>query len=500
MLTEKSRKIFSGHGAAIYLLRADKKHLTLQNTPRLRKLITQVEKLLPIHLPRVRVLLSAGSQHRKVSQSAAPQIFNPRAEVHVLLRDYANELNLPSKRLRVAAQKLIPKICDLLGLEAIAVVPLVSEDETLGMLDYARKDPFTEEDLQRLATIARHMTTAIRRRQAEEALAVEEERLSTTLRSITDGVIATDTSSNVILINHAAEELTGWSQEAAMDRPLINVFKATRAGQPLELPLNEVLQGKVQSIQEPDCVLISRNGKEHPFAGNLAPLGDKEDHIVGMVLVFKDTSERQLLENEMIRSQKLESLGILASGLAHDFNNYLLSIMLSIATAKLKSENNAEIQDLLTSAQQSITKATAITQQLLTFSRGGEPVKLGMHLQPLIEEAVSFSLHGRQVAAKFDFPPDLWLVDIDSGQINQVTNNLVLNAVQAMPEGGILTVSARNVTIDQDDSHESLAPGHYVRVDVQDDGPGIPPNIIDSIFDPYFTTRPGGSGLGLFSC
>ncbi|MBA7705169.1 MAG: response regulator, partial [Calditrichaeota bacterium] len=174
--------------------------------------------------------------------------------------------------------------------------------------------------------------------------------------------------------------------------------------------------------------------------------------------------------------------------------------MLNVGTARLKAGKNEEIRDLLQAAEQSIQQAKGITQQLLTFTRGGEPVKTSMALQPMIKESVKFTLHGSKAKSRFDLPDDLWPVEIDPGQINQVINNLALNAVQAMSRGGHLTVTARNVTIEEGDQRTTaLQPGNYVEVAIKDEGVGIPPENIDSIFDPYYTTREKGTGLGLFS-
>ncbi len=500
LLSRHSKKIFSGHGAAVYLLSEDKKYLTLQLTPGIQKLVGRVEKLLHRSLPEIRVLLNSGGRHFEVLESGAPQIISTPAEIDALLGDYINVYNLPGKKLRELARSLIPKVKDMFSLRSFLLVPLISGDETLGLLDYARKEPFTQEDLQRFVTIAQQMTTAIKRKQAEEALALEEERLRTTLRSISDGVIATDVAGNIILMNHAAAELTGWPLDLAQGKPISDVFKSTGDGKPFELALASVLRGNVKPIQNPNRQLVTRDGKERPVAGSMAPLGNRGEKVKGMVLVFQDISQRQQLEHEMLRSHKLESLGVLASGLAHDFNNFLMSIMLNVVTAKLKSDQNADVKTLLESAEQSITKAKAITQQLLTFSRGGDPVKSGMRLQPLVEECVKFALHGRPVASSFDLPDDLWPVDVDSGQINQVINNLVLNAVEAMPDGGRLEVSARTLKVKEGEARIALEPGDYVELKVTDEGEGIPDTIIDFIFDPYFTTRDKGSGLGLFSC
>ena len=223
------------------------------------------------------------------------------------------------------------------------------------------------------------------------------------------------------------------------------------------------------------------------------------DGTISKLEIFRDITDRKRLEAEMLRSAKLESLGVMAGGLAHDFNNFLASIMLNVGTARLKAGKGEEISALLQAAEQSIQKAKGITQQLLAFTRDGEPVKSSRSLPPLIKESVKFTLHGSKTIPRFDLPDDLWPAEIDPGQINQVINSLAVNAMQAMPRGGYLAVTGRNVTIGKGDPRTALQPGNYVEVVFKDDGPAIPPESLDSIFDPYLSIREGGTGLGLFS-
>lgn len=340
------------------------------------------------------------------------------------------------------------------------------------------------------------------RKLAEEALVAERERLAITLRSITDGVITTDADGKVVLINRAGEELIGRSQEESAGRPLEEIFRLVHetTGEPLEIPLSKVLLGENGAASENQAILISRDGDCIPVEEGASPLRDKDSRIIGMVLVFRDRSDRIRLESEIQRGQKLESLGELAGGLAHDFNNFLMGINLKVSTAELKARHDPDLRELLKSAQDSIQRARGITQQLLTFARGGEPVKTVLDFRPFLKEAVKFAIHGSRVVAHFRLNEGLWPIEIDQGQMNQVLNNLVINAVQAMPKGGELKVNARNIIVDGNNPHYQLAHGPYVEVAVQDNGVGIPENIIDNIFDPYFTTRSQGSGLGLFSC
>jgi two-component system cell cycle sensor histidine kinase/response regulator CckA len=213
--------------------------------------------------------------------------------------------------------------------------------------------------------------------------------------------------------------------------------------------------------------------------------------------IFTDITERESLQEELIKKQKLESIGILAGGIAHDFNNILTAILGNITFAGMFIEQGHKSSRPLAEAEKAAKRAAELAQQLLTFARGGQPVKRAVSLRQVIEDSVSLVLRGTNVTTAVEVPDHLPAIESDAGQMGQVFNNLIINAVQAMPGGGTITISAEDVTID--DNLLSLAPGRYVRVTCTDPGCGISPENIKNIFDPYFTTKAGGSGLGLAS-
>ncbi|MEJ5347309.1 MAG: PAS domain S-box protein [Desulfosoma sp.] len=210
----------------------------------------------------------------------------------------------------------------------------------------------------------------------------------------------------------------------------------------------------------------------------------------------QDISDRKLAEQERLRAQKLESLGLLAGGIAHDFNNILTGILGHISLIKHALKNGAVVGDRLDHVEKACLRAQELTRQLLTFAKGGAPIKKTGSLQDLIRDCTEFSLRGTTSKSCFDLPEDLWLVDYDPAQISQVMQNLVINAHQAMPQGGTVAVKARNVFVEEG-GDATLASGRYVAVCVEDQGIGIPEEHLDKIFDPYFTTKKEGSGLGL---
>ena len=336
------------------------------------------------------------------------------------------------------------------------------------------------------------------RKIAVDALATEKERLAVTLRSIGDGVITTDTDGNIVLINSIAEEMTGWRQEEAVGKPFTEVFKIVNEKSRLscENPVDKVLgSGTIVGIAN-HTVLISRFGKERIIADSGAPIRDQQERIVGAVLVFRDITDKLKMEEELLKSQKLESIGVLAGGIAHDFNNLLTAILGNISLAKILTSKEDKIHQKLAEAEKASLRARDLTLQLLTFSRGGAPVKKSTAIAGIIRDSAAFTLSGSKANCQFTIPEDLWPAEVDEGQISQVINNLIINADQAMPDGGVITVACENIHLVNSEL-PPLPDGRYVIIAITDQGTGINEDDVPRIFDPYFTTKKSGKGLGL---
>ncbi|NUN12632.1 MAG: PAS domain S-box protein [Myxococcales bacterium] len=339
------------------------------------------------------------------------------------------------------------------------------------------------------------------RRMVEQALAAEKERLSVTLHSIGEGVITTDEQGRVALLNSVAERLTGWSSQEALGLPAEQVFRVIdeNSRESLISPVRKVLaSGETQLLQN-HTILISRTGQEYIIHDCAAPIRDSAGATCGAVLVFRDTTYRTQLEAEYIRSQKLESLGLLSKRIAHDFNNLLTIISGNLELAHLELPAESPVADRLVDAEAAVQRAHNLAVQLSTLAQGGTPVRKPIGLQPVIEQAARLALTGSAALCEFYFPEDLWIVDADEGQISQVVSNLVLNAEQSMGGRGTITITARNCPPGTPEG-TPLPPGRYVEVAVKDNGPGIPANILPKIFEPFFSTKRPGRGLGLTSC
>ncbi|MBE9487352.1 MAG: PAS domain S-box protein, partial [Chloroflexi bacterium] len=336
------------------------------------------------------------------------------------------------------------------------------------------------------------------RKQAERALRDSEENLRTILHSIGDAVIATDAQQRVIRLNPIAEQLTGWDASEATGKNLKEVFNITNAETGLQaedIVGKALTSGNIVRLSN-QTILRSKEGKQYPIADSAAPIKDAGGNTNGAVLVFRDMTEELRTREELQRIQTLESIGILAGGIAHDFNNILMGLFGNIALAKRKLSPDHPSYKNLQNAENSADRARNLTGKLLTFAKGGEPIRDHVSLADLIKEVVGFDLTGSNVKLIFEYPEDLWAADVDKGQIQQVFSNLTTNANQAMLEGGELQISLQN--LDNIDSIiQSLAPGKYIKAVVKDNGPGIDENDLGRIFDPYFSTKQAGSGLGL---
>lgn len=334
---------------------------------------------------------------------------------------------------------------------------------------------------------------------ANASLAAERERLAVTLRSIGDGVITTDTSGRVAIINKVAEELTGWPQQEALGRPLTEVFRliGEKTRQPGRNPVELVMSAERIVGLAQHTALIARDGTERSITDSGAPIRDKESRIVGVVIVFRDATRELRMEKELQKIEKLESVGVLAGGIAHDFNNILTAILGNISLAKMQLTPGDKLHELMLASEKACKRATSLTRQLLTFAKGGEPVREAASIPEVIRESAEFVLHGENLACHYAIPHDLWLANIDRGQMSQVIQNLIINAKHAMLQGGTIQIKCENLLAPGNESVPLSDTQRYIKISIHDTGSGIPADKIGKIFDPYFSTKEKGSGLGL---
>ena len=338
-------------------------------------------------------------------------------------------------------------------------------------------------------------------RRAEQALAAETDRLTVTLRSIGDGVITTDLNGTILLINNMAQRLTGWTDDQAVGQPLAAVFhNFDRETRRPCTPTVAALTSDPDHAGAARCTLLAaRDHSERPIEEISAPLSDAAGNTIGMVVAFRDISDTLKAQEERARADKLASLGLLAGGIAHDFNNILMAITGNVAMARVSMPTAGAAALALSEAEKACVRARQLTWQLLTFSKGGVPVKKTVSLPRLLEDCAGLALRGTPVRCTFQIDPDLQAVHADPVQLSQVFSNIFINAQQAMPSGGLIEVTATNAVESTKRFEHALpvSPGSYVRISITDTGIGIPAENVGSIFDPYFSTKQKGSGLGL---
>ncbi len=340
-------------------------------------------------------------------------------------------------------------------------------------------------------------TDITKQKHIEINLIKQRKRLSTTINAIGDGVISTDSDAIITIINPTAQRLTGFKEHEAIGKPITDIFNIyTELNNTLvENPVLTAIRTKFEVTISNPVILKDRYNQDYFIKTNCNPILS-EGELLGIVLIFKNITNTLILEREIIKSQKLESIGILAGGIAHDFNNILTSILGNITLARLMIESNSEVTELLEEGEEGIQKAKGITNQLLTFTKGNAPIRKSVDLAKIIEQSMKFTLRGSNVTYALNTPKKISRVDVDTNQMSQVIQNLTLNSMQAMPNGGNIDVTIEKTKV-KSNSVIPLKRGIYYKITFSDEGVGIPESMLSKVFDPYFTTKKKGNGLGL---
>lgn len=325
----------------------------------------------------------------------------------------------------------------------------------------------------------------------QEALRKSEEEYRTLFESTPDPIIILNPIGDILQINKSGVEMLGYNEaNEIIGRSILEFcFDKEQVNR-----LTKEIRNKGH-LKSSELDLIKKDGSVVNTIISVNVRYDENGKIIRYEGFYKDITERRKTEEKLINAQKLESIGVFAGGIAHDLNNILTPILGNISLAR--TENNREtIVERLLDAEKAALMARDLTQQLLTFSKSGMPIKHPTSISSILKDSISFALRGSNILPEISIPNDLWAVDVDEGQISQVITNIVLNADQAMPNGGIIEVKAENIYINAE-SKLPLKEGRYVRIAIKDYGVGIPEKCISKIFDPYWTTKKTGSGLGL---
>jgi PAS domain S-box-containing protein len=354
----------------------------------------------------------------------------------------------------------------------------------------------------RLTSILSLVLDITGRKRIEEALRQNEERLRAVFDSAQDFIFIKDLNRRYLMINDFFQR-----QHQVDLSPIIGKTDA-------EIPGLENVETTRPVIKETDARVLRGEPVNFEITFLVSgfpvtldiiktPLLDANGNVKGICGIARDVTDRRNLEEELARAHKLESVGTLAGGIAHDFNNLLGVIHGYIELLKVGNRPGTSSGDMLEAALQATMQAAELTKQLITFSKGGDPVKRLCQIGEMVKETVLRSIDKATVEKEFLLDNDLWPAEIDAGQIRQVISNIVTNAIEAMPDGGLLTVRAENIVVSQEDGLP-LSDGPYVKISVEDTGVGISPDCLPLLFDPYYSTKERGSqkgmGLGLSVC
>ncbi|MGB9595513.1 MAG: PAS domain-containing hybrid sensor histidine kinase/response regulator, partial [Candidatus Poribacteria bacterium] len=325
----------------------------------------------------------------------------------------------------------------------------------------------------------------------QEALRKSEEEYRTLFELTPDPIIILNPAGNILQINKSGVEMLGYSEASEIIGRSILEFCLDKE-QIIRLAKEIKNKGNLKSSE---LDLIKKDGSVVNTIISVNVRYDENGEIIRYEGFYKNITERRKTEEKLINVQKFESIGIFAGGIAHDLNNILTPILGNISLARTEKDREIIVERLL-DAEKAALMARDLTQQLLTFSKGGVPIKRPTSISNILKDSVSFALRGSNILPEISIPNDLWAVDIDEGQISQVITNIILNADQAMSNGGIIEVKAENIYINAE-SELPLKEGEYIKISIKDHGVGIPEKYLSKIFDPYWTTKKTGSGLGL---
>ncbi len=318
------------------------------------------------------------------------------------------------------------------------------------------------------------------------------------LDNITDGITFLDINGHIIYMNKFVQSLTEWTLNLAQNKYFSDIFNIKKSPSDFETYdcFTEVLQTKKPLICKKPSILITQTGKEIEVMCNFIPVFDKINEFLGCLIISHDFTEKRKYETALQNALRLNSLGQLSSGLAHDFNNVLTTILGNISLAKMDLNEDGDIFGLLNEAEEGIDKARVMTQQLLTFASENKTDKEILETSELLKNFVSFTLSGSNVNCTFNFPKDLMNVEGNRSQLGTVIHNIIVHAVQSMPVGGNIKISARNTNILKENDFE-LKQGNYVILKIQDNGIGIPESDLSHVFDPFYMSNMTGKDMGL---
>ena len=387
-----------------------------------------------------------------------------------------------------------------LGVKAYAGHPLIAGGRLIGTASFGRKqEAFSEDELRLMTAVTDQVSAALERTRLLRDLRAQQERFREVVENIREVFWMTDPAkSEVIYISTAYETIWGRTCESARRAPRtwIDAIHPEDRGRILEAAKTKQAAGTYDETYR----IIRPDGTQRWIQDKAFPVRAADGTVLRVVGVAEDITDRKVLEERYLKAQRLEAVGQLASGIAHDLNNLLSPVMMVPSFLRGKTTDPRDLE-LLGIVENAGTRGASIIRQLLTFSRGYAGARNTVNLRQLMREMASIARETfpRLISVEDYIPPDLWSIIADGTQIHQILMNLCVNARDAMPGGGRLTLSAQNIELTPADvaAHPGVQPGRFVRFEVSDTGAGMAPEILQRIFEPYFTTKEEGKGTGL---
>lgn len=382
------------------------------------------------------------------------------------------------------------------GILSELVVPILDQGTVIGTLNIESTGDqvLSASDLTMMIALSEHIGVAIGRARLYSEVRASGARYRNLVEQLNDVIFTLNARGHISYISPVIQRYSGFDAESWIGRPFTELMDQHEG---------PMMMGHVQRMiageGEPFEFRVRVKDGERRWVRSSARVIKNEEGASEVIGMLTDITDRKRMEEERVKFSKLESLGVLAGGIAHDFNNLLTGVLGNMSIASLTLSPDDPINENLKNAEEALSKAKDLTYQLLTFAKGGTPVKTLVSLKGLLSEIAPFILRGASSGHDLELNDGLWQVEADTGQISQVFQNIIINADQAMPDGGVILIKAVNVTIEPGQMPDdlSLAPGSYVKVDIIDQGRGIAPEQMSKIFDPYFSTKDEGTGLGL---
>ncbi|MBI3583755.1 MAG: PAS domain S-box protein [Nitrospinae bacterium] len=388
-----------------------------------------------------------------------------------------------------------------IGLHSAFAFPIKSSGEVMGVMSFFSRDvePPDDDMLRMFDAIGSQIGNFIERRRGEENIKIINQELQALIHASPVAIISLNSDKNITIWNRSAERIFGWTKDEVIGKPVPFIPEDKRAE--FQFYCNRVWNGEV--LADIEIVRMRKDGSRIYASLSVAPLFNDKGDVNGLMAAIEDITERKEMEKELRKIHLLESVGILAGGIAHDFNNLLTAILGNISLAKMFLNPKDRAYGRLSVSESACEQAKELSYRLLTFSKGGEPIRQPTLISKLVKETVDSVLANTNISCECNIPDDLYLVKIDTQQMKQVISHLIKNALEAITDNGLIRVYAKNITISKKDNLP-IEEGDYVRLSVEDNGRGIPEENLPKIFDPYFSTKEMGSekgmGLGLSIC